>query len=86
MTSETEKSGCQGGSCPHCAMSDVPTAENMTGWRLTLWSAGVFLLPLMLAFVGAIVFRGDALVQAGGVLAGLLIGFVVSAVIAKIIA
>ncbi|MDY6913423.1 MAG: hypothetical protein SVT52_03055 [Planctomycetota bacterium] len=74
--------------CTGCASSDArPTGpeagEPLSGWRLGLLAALVFLWPLALAVAGALLGEHSGLGEAAGGLAGLAIGLASAAVIAK---
>lgn len=75
-------------SCNACSASDHAPGDGaappLTGWRFTFTSAGVFLLPVLLAIVGAIYggaednLSGQAIGGGLGLLLGMLLTSAVS--------
>jgi hypothetical protein len=75
----TPTSDCATG-CPHCTMDRIlqpPSDEVLTGWSFASASALYFLTPLIMAFVGAALGRGQ-LEQFIGAAVGLGVGMAVT--------
>jgi hypothetical protein len=60
--------------------------QPLRGWRLISVSTGFFLTPLVLAVVGAVCSRSNPHAQLAGALAGLTLGGVGFALLARVIA
>ena len=68
--------GC-GGDCSHCSIGDhTPVEGELTGWRLGLAACGMFLGPLVLAIVGALLAGPTDTGQFLGGVTGLAVGAV----------
>jgi hypothetical protein len=80
--------GC--GECPcSCGLDrppvDQPEGQQLAGWRLVLVSLGLFLGPVGLAILGAALAGKTAGGQLIGALAGLGVGFAISAGVARML-
>jgi uncharacterized protein YqgC (DUF456 family) len=83
MTVHETSPSC-GGDCGHCAIGSRPAVEGeLAGWRLGLAAAGMFLGPMALAIVGALVGGPEATGQFLGGVTGLVGGAVVAALVSK---
>ncbi len=79
--------GC-GGKCSQCNMKDAVEPGAYCGWRLTMTSLVIFIIPIGLAILGAIslpTFWASEHATFAGAGAGLAAGFVVSAIISIVI-
>lgn len=82
---KAEQTGC-GGKC-----MQSPTDPNhhqsggLQGWGLVLPAGGVFLVPLVLAVIGAVIAGSSRIAQIIGALSGLLIGTAGAAIIARLL-
>lgn len=88
--SEEKPDGECPGRCEQCELANAleqATARNdMTGWRLVLWTAFVFLLPLILAIAGAsFLRRGGEVQQMKGAGVGLAAGIAIAWVVTKFV-
>ena len=74
---------CSAG-CGHCGVGDVcPPEGAMSGWRLSISAAAVFLLPLVLAAGGAALCGTGGAGQFVGAMVGLIVGVVGGIVAAR---
>ena len=73
--------------CSQCGQADEREARPgaMSGWRLSLSAAMVFLLPLALAAAGAALCGPGATGQSLGALAGLVAGVLASVIVARLV-
>ena len=76
--------------CPRCSGGDRPSEEEsdralLLGWRLGLSAAGLFLGPVVLAIVGALLLDDSPASQLAGATAGLGLGLAVSVAVAKVL-
>lgn len=74
--------GCSGSPMRACGVRDTH-AESPSGWRLVLWAMGTFLGPGFLAIVGACCLGQSHSMRFVAVIAGLAVGMVGSALVAK---
>ncbi len=51
----SDSSSCCGGECGHCHDTPEPDPLALSGWRLTVSSLAVFVLPLLLAIAGGLI-------------------------------
>jgi len=72
------------GECSGCKLVS-PGDGALRGWRLVLVAAGVFIMPLVLAVLGAAVAPGEATAQMMGAGIGLLVGILAAAATGTII-
>lgn len=70
---EVDKSKC-GSGCSNCSVWSVADQGHMGGWRLVLNSMAVFVLPVILAIVGAALAGTTPEAEFLGVLVGLAVG------------
>lgn len=74
--------GCSGGPMRNCRAGDS-RAESLSGWRLVLCAMGAFLGPGFLAIVGASCLGESHSMRFVAAIAGLAVGIVGAAVVAK---
>ncbi|HUS90617.1 MAG TPA: SoxR reducing system RseC family protein [Phycisphaerae bacterium] len=86
MSEVTEKAkGPCGPGCTRCGVHEPPTgASPLEGGRLVAASLGVFMLPLVLAIVGAAVAGGEGTRQLLGALGGLVVGLAGGVCVARL--
>ena len=75
--------------CSRCtAAAGPPAADALAGWRLVVSSAGIFLVPLVLAIAGSalvpMMWKGDLGGLVGGA-GGLLAGLVGSVIVERLV-
>ncbi|HNR94425.1 MAG TPA: hypothetical protein PKM67_09375 [Kiritimatiellia bacterium] len=71
------------GQCEHCHLMPSDVKGGLSGGRLVLASAGVFIFPLVLAIAGGILCRANPDHQALGVVAGLAAGGLIASLAVK---
>ena len=76
--------------CSCCSVQDCPADGSrddlpLCGWRLGLFSMGMFLVPGVLAIVGAMCYAESRVAQFLGAIAGLVIGMAGSVVFGKLL-
>ncbi len=79
--------GCSG-QCERCDIAGPPghpVDDRFAGWRVVVLSVLVFLLPLVTAAAGAVLMRGSANAELGGMLAGLAVGIAAAMVLARLV-
>jgi len=69
-----------------CPVESLSRKPPLAGWRLVAASAGCFLLPLVLAVVGAVIGRFSPHAQLAGAICGLVLGTVCCVPLARFFA
>ncbi|MGD9874285.1 MAG: hypothetical protein AB7T27_08430 [Kiritimatiellia bacterium] len=82
---EQRQDGQCHGQCEHCHLMPLDMKGALSGGRLVLASAGVFLFPLILAIGAGIMFRENPDRQALGAIAGLVIGALLASLAVKLL-
>lgn len=85
VESDQKPAGTCHGQCEHCHLMPSAMEGGLSGGRLVLASAGVFLFPLALAIAAGIVFRENPDRQAMGSIAGLVAGGVMASLAVKLL-
>ena len=83
---KTDGHHCAGCAADQCPEEELLHEQTLRGWRLMSVSVGFFLVPLILAVVGAACGRSNPHTQLAGAIAGLTLGTVCFAVLARLIA
>ena len=75
-----------GGQCPDCGRCRIDSVQvgGPAGWRLALGAAGLFLLPVVLAIVGAVVVGTTAASRFAAACGGLVAGMVLAVVAGRL--
>lgn len=77
---------CRKGSCAHCSQAEhIEPQSGLRGWPLAGVLAVVFMLPLLLAIVGAVVAEQNGFNETAGAGTGLIAGFLVGVVGSKFV-
>jgi hypothetical protein len=82
---ETDAHSCAGCGSDQCPAAGELSQRTLQGWRLASVSIGCFLVPLVLAVIGAICVRFSPQAQLVGALAGLALGCVSSVLLTKLV-
>lgn len=73
------------GDCHDCALADArQPADAPRGWDLAWRTVVGFLLPLVLALLGAVLWRADAGAQFVGATGGLFLGLTVATLVSRL--
>lgn len=73
------------GQCEHCHLMPSDMKSGLSGGRLALAAAGVFIFPLVLAVAAGILFRANPDRQALGVITGLVAGGLAASLTVKLL-
>jgi len=83
QTERDRPAGCSG-PCRSCWVN-LEGAGGPSGWRMVLASVGLFLGPIALAIVGALLAGATADARAAGALGGLVLGMAISVIVGRLI-